>query len=165
MDRMQMDDVGGGYKNSRVAIGGNMHIIIVGCGRVGSALADAGARNGDDVVVIDKDPMVFRSLGAGFNGNTMRGTGCDQEQLRQAGIEHCDAFIAATDSDSVNMMAAEIALRIYHVPRVVVRLYDPAHERSMQVLGLSYVNDAALSVQAILEALGMTGTDDRRESA
>jgi trk system potassium uptake protein TrkA len=142
-----------------------MHIIIVGCGRVGSALADAGARNGDDVVVIDKDPTVFRSLGAGFNGNTMRGTGCDQEQLRQAGIERCDAFVAATDSDSVNMMAAEIALRIYHVPRVVVRLYDPAHERSMQVLGLRYVNDASLSVEAILAALGAGPTADRRESA
>lgn len=97
-----------------------MHIIIVGCGRVGSALADAGSRNGDDVVVIDKDPGTFRQLGTGFNGVTMRGGGCDQEQLRQAGIECCDAFVAATDSDSVNMMAAEIALRIYRVPHVVV---------------------------------------------
>jgi trk system potassium uptake protein TrkA len=142
-----------------------MHIIIVGCGRVGSALAAAGANGGDDVVVIDTDPQAFRSLGVGFNGVTMRGTGCDQEQLRQAGIQRCDAFVAATDSDSVNMMAAEIALRIYHVPRVVVRLYEPEHERSMQVLGLSYVNDAALSVQAILDALGSTRADDRQESA
>lgn len=142
-----------------------MHIIIVGCGRVGSALATAGARGGDDVVVIDTDPQVFRGLGAGFNGVTMRGTGCDQEQLRQAGIQRCDAFVAATDSDSVNMMAAEIALRIYHVPRVVVRLYEPGHERSMQVLGLSYINDAALSVQAILDALGSARTAEQQETA
>jgi trk system potassium uptake protein TrkA len=141
-----------------------MHIIIVGCGRVGAALAEAGARNGDDVVVIDKDPEVLKGLGAGFNGVTMRGTGCDQEQLRQAGILRCDAFIAATDSDGVNMMAAEIAQRIYRVPRVVARLYEPAHERSMQLLGLSYVNDAALSVQAILDVLS-TPRKDRRESA
>ena len=136
-----------------------MHIIIVGCGRVGSALADAGSRNGDDVVVIDKDPGTFRQLGTGFNGVTMRGGGCDQEQLRQAGIECCDAFVAATDSDSVNMMAAEIALRIYRVPHVVVRLYEPGHEQSMQVLGLEYVNDAALCVQAILGKLGRAAGD------
>lgn len=143
-----------------------MHIIIVGCGRVGSALADANSRGGDDVVIIDTDPGSFRQLGAGFNGVTMRGTGCDEEQLREAGIERCDAFVAATDSDSVNMMAAEIALRIYHVPRVVVRLYEPEHEQSMRVLGLDYVNDAALSVQAILaklEAAALPG--ERQESA
>jgi trk system potassium uptake protein TrkA len=143
-----------------------MHLIIVGCGRVGSALADAGSRGGEDVVVIDKDPETFRQLGTGFNGVTMRGTGCDQEQLREAGIERCDAFVAATDSDSVNMMAAEIALRIYNVPRVVVRLYEPEHEQSMRVLGLDYVNDAALSVQAILVKLDAAApAGERRESA
>jgi trk system potassium uptake protein len=148
-----------------------MHIIIVGCGRVGSALAAAGSRSGDDVVVIDRDPGTFRQLGTGFNGVTMRGGGCDREQLRQAGIECCDAFVAATDSDSVNMMAAEIALRIYRVPRVVVRLYEPGHEQSMRVLGLEYVNDAALCVQAILGKLGeaVHGAErrdaERRESA
>ena len=143
-----------------------MHIIIVGCGRVGSALADASSRSGEDVVVIDKDPGTFQKLGAGFNGVTMRGTGCDEEQLREAGIERSDAFVAATDSDSVNMMAAEIALRIYHVPRVVVRLYEPQYERSMRVLGLDYVNDAALSVQAILGKFDATArAGDRQESA
>ncbi len=143
-----------------------MHLIIVGCGRVGSALAEAGSRGGDDVVVIDKDPEAFRQLGTGFNGVTMRGTGCDQEQLREAGIERCDSFVAATDSDSVNMMAAEIALRIYNVPRVVVRLYEPEHEQSMRVLGLDYVNDAALSVQAILGRLGAAApAGERREIA
>jgi trk system potassium uptake protein TrkA len=143
-----------------------MHLIIVGCGRVGSALAGASSRAGDDVVVIDTDPGSFRLLGAGFNGLTLRGTGCDEGELREAGIERCDAFVAATDSDSVNMMAAEIASRIYRVPRVVVRLYDPGHERSMRALGLDYVNDAALSVQAILGKLGGDAlVDDRAKSA
>jgi trk system potassium uptake protein TrkA len=143
-----------------------MHLIIVGCGRVGSALAEAGSRAGNDVVVIDTDPGAFGLLGAGFNGVTLRGTGCDEGGLREAGIEHCDAFVAATDSDSANMMAAEIASRIYRVPRVVVRLYDPSHERSMRVLGLDYVNDTALSVQAILGRLdGGARAEDRREIA
>jgi len=96
----------------------------------------------------------------------LRGTGLDQEQLREAGIERCDAFVAATDSDSTNMMAAEIASRIYHVPRVVARLYDPSHERSMRTLGLNYVNDAALSAAAILARLGGgAAIEDGREIA
>ncbi len=82
-----------------------MHLIIVGCGRVGSALAVASALAGDDVVVIDTDAGAFRQLGTGFNGLTLRGTGLDGEQLREAGIEHCDAFVAATDSDSVTITA------------------------------------------------------------
>jgi trk system potassium uptake protein len=143
-----------------------MHLIIIGCGRVGSALAIASCRGGDDVVVIDKDASAFQKLGAGFNGVTMRGTGCDQEQLLEAGIDRCDAFVAATDSDSVNMMAAEIALRIHHVPRVVVRLYEPGHERSMRVLGLDCVSDAALAVQAIRGKLDVAEpVADRQESA
>ncbi len=142
-----------------------MHIMIIGCGRVGSALAEAAAANGDDVVVMDKNPDAFRDLGAGFNGVTFRGTGLDQEQLRLAGIERCDAFMAATDSDGVNMMAAEMALRIYRVPRVIVRLYEPRHEPSMKVLGLEYVNDASLCVQAMLGALCLRRTDGRKETA
>lgn len=143
-----------------------MHLIIVGCGRVGSALAVARARAGDDVVVIDKDPDAFRQLGAGFNGVTLRGTGVDQEQLREAGIERCDAFVAATDSDSVNMMAAETASRIFRVPHVVARLYDPAHERSMRALGLAFVSDTALAVDTILASLnGGSRGSDRREIA
>jgi trk system potassium uptake protein TrkA len=143
-----------------------MHFIIVGCGRVGSALAVTRANAGDDVVVIDTDAAAFRQLGSGFNGLMLRGTGLDQEQLREAGIERCDAFVAATDSDSTNMMAAEIASRIYHVPRVVARLYDPSHERSMRTLGLNYVNDAALSAAAILARLGSCAAiEDGREIA
>lgn len=143
-----------------------MHLIIVGCGRVGSALAVASALAGDDVVVIDTDAGAFRQLGAGFNGLTLRGTGLDQDELRGAGIGRCDAFVAATDSDCVNMMAAEIAARIFHVPHVVARLYDPSHERSMRALGLTYVNDAALSVSAIRASLdGGAPAEDGREIA
>jgi len=74
--------------------------------------------------------------------------------------------VAATDSDSVNMMAAEIASRIFRVPHVVARLYDPSHERSMRALGLTYVNDAALSVSAIRARLDRGApTEERRETA
>lgn len=130
-----------------------MHVIVVGCGRVGSELANILSRRGHNVVIIDTEPDAFKRLGATFNGITLRGLGYDEELLLEAGIEKCDAFAAVTNSDSANMMAAEIASKIYHIDRVVVRLYLPEQERSMQLLGLDFVCDTSLSVAAIFEKL------------
>ena len=130
-----------------------MHVIVVGCGRVGSELANMLSRRGHNVVIIDTEAEAFKRLGATFNGITLRGFGYDEELLIEAGIEKCDAFAAVTNSDSANMMAAEIASRIYHIDRVVVRLYLHEQERSMQLLGLDFVCDTSLSVSAIFEKL------------
>ena len=130
-----------------------MHVIVIGCGRVGSELAAMLSQRGHNVVIIDTEPEAFKRLGATFNGITLRGFGYDEELLIEAGIEKCDAFAAVTNSDSANMMAAEIASRIFHVERVVVRLYLPEQERSMQLLGLDFVCDTSLSVGAIFEKL------------
>ena len=130
-----------------------MHVIIVGCGRVGSELANMLSRRGHNVVIIDTDPDAFRRLGSTFNGVTLRGFGYDEELLLEAGIEKCDALAAVTNSDSANMMVAEIASRIYHIERVVVRLYLPELELSMQLLGLDFVCDTSLSVAAIFEKM------------
>jgi len=130
-----------------------VHVIVVGCGRVGSELANMLSRRGHNVVIIDTEAEAFKRLGATFNGITLRGFGYDEELLIEAGIEKCDAFAAVTNSDSANMMAAEIASRIYHIDRVVVRLYLPEQERSMQLLGLDFVCDTSLSVSAIFEKL------------
>jgi trk system potassium uptake protein len=130
-----------------------VHVIVVGCGRVGSELANNLSRRGHNVVIIDTDPDTFKRLGSTFNGITLRGFGYDEELLLEAGIEKCDALAAVTNSDSANMMAAEIASRIYHVERVVVRLYLPELEQSMQLLGLDFVCDTSLSVAAIFEKL------------
>jgi trk system potassium uptake protein TrkA len=111
------------------------------------------SQRGHNVVIIDTEPEAFKRLGATFNGITLRGFGYDEELLIEAGIEKCDAFAAVTNSDSANMMAAEIASRIFHVDRVVVRLYLPEQERSMQLLGLDFVCDTSLSVGAIFEKL------------
>jgi trk system potassium uptake protein TrkA len=130
-----------------------MHTIVVGCGRIGSEIAGILASSGDDVVVIDKNADAFRRLGATFNGITLRGPGTDDETLKEAGIEHCDSFAAVTNSDAVNMMAAQVASRVYRVPRVVIRLYMPEKEQTARLLGLDYVGDAALTVRAMTAKL------------
>ncbi len=130
-----------------------MHTIVVGCGRIGSQIAGALSSSGADVVVIDKNGDAFKRLGTTFNGVTLRGPGTDGGILEEAGIEHCDSFAAVTNSDAVNMMAAQVASRIYRVPRVVVRLYMPEKEQTARLLGLDYVGDAALTVRAMVTKL------------
>ncbi len=130
-----------------------MYIIVIGCGRVGSELATMLSREGNDVVVIDKNPKAFKRLGTTFNGMTYVGLGYDEELLKEAGIDRCDALAAVTDLDNSNMMAAEVASKLYNVPRVVLRLYHPERERTLQILGLDYVCGTALVAQAILDKL------------
>lgn len=130
-----------------------MHIIVIGCGDVGSQLAILLATEGHDVVVIDKDADAFKRLGTTFNGIKLTGYGFDEQVLKEAGIENCDACAAVTDQDNANMMAAEVASRIYHVPRVVARLYDSEREATFQQLGLSYVCGTTMVAQAVLDKL------------
>ncbi|MBI5440818.1 MAG: TrkA family potassium uptake protein [Deltaproteobacteria bacterium] len=130
-----------------------MNVMIVGCGRVGAELATSLSMAGSDVVVVDREPESFRRLGSTFNGITATGYGFDEDLLREAGIERCDAFAAVMDRDSSNMMAAEIALRIFRVPRVVARLYDQERERTFQQLGLDYVCVTTRVAQALLDKM------------
>lgn len=88
-----------------------MHIIVVGCGNVGVQLGTLLSSEAHDVVLIDKDPRAFKRLRAAFNGVTISGYGFDEEVLKQAGIEKCDAFAAVTDQDNSNIMAAEKSLQ------------------------------------------------------
>jgi trk system potassium uptake protein TrkA len=130
-----------------------VHIIVIGCGRVGSSLATALSHKGHDVVVIDNDEEAFKRLGTTFNGVILRGSGYDEDLLKKAGIEKCDAFAAVTNSDSANTMSAEIASKLFHVPKVVARLYLPEREPTMQFLGINYVNGVRMTVQPIMDKL------------
>jgi trk system potassium uptake protein TrkA len=130
-----------------------VHIIVVGCGNVGVQLGTLLASEAHDVVLIDKDPRAFKRLGAAFNGVTISGYGFDEEVLKQAGIEKCDAFAAVTDQDNSNIMAAEVASKIYRVPRVVTRLYDAERASTAEQLGLDYVCETSIVAQMILERL------------
>ena len=120
-----------------------MKVLIVGCGRVGSKLAADMSAEGHDVTIIDRNQRQFDLfatrgvLGPSFKGSFLVGDGCDAELLRRAGIEDADAFIAVTEGDNRNIMAAQIAQHVFNVPRVVCRLYDPTREEAYRKLGLN----------------------------
>jgi len=128
-----------------------MYIIIIGCGRVGSQLAMMLAQEKHDIVVIDKDLNAFKNLGASFNGVKLHGYGYDEEVLQEAGIERCDAFAAVTDLDNANIMACEVASKLYKVPRVVARVYNPESVGTFQELGLEYVFGTNVVAQTIMD--------------
>lgn len=120
-----------------------MKILIVGCGRVGSRLARELEDEGHEVTIVDRDPAAFnRAAGRGvFSADTnvqfVIGDGTDAELLRRAGIETADAFVAVTEGDNRNIMAAQIAQHIFKVPRVVCRIYDPIRDDAYRKLGLN----------------------------
>ncbi|MBI3977715.1 MAG: TrkA family potassium uptake protein [Chloroflexi bacterium] len=113
-----------------------MRVLIMGCGRVGARLASLLDGEGHEVIVLDVDPYAFRRLPAEFRGQAMVGNGIDVDVLRRAGIEQCEAFVACTQGDNRNVMAAQIAKHIFRVPRVVTRIYDPIREQTYRDLGL-----------------------------
>ncbi|PKQ16882.1 MAG: TrkA family potassium uptake protein [Actinobacteria bacterium HGW-Actinobacteria-7] len=128
-----------------------MNVVVVGCGRVGSQLATLLSIEGHNVTVIDKDADAFRRLGTTFNGVTLRGLGFDEDVLEEASIRDCDAFAAVTDLDNTNLMAAEVARKIFGVKHVVARLYNPQRERTYQQLDLDYVCGTTLVAEKLLD--------------
>lgn len=120
------------------------NVIVVGCGRVGSQLANMLSDNGSNVCVIDRNVEAFANLGRGFNGSTVQGVGFDEETLIKAGVEDCDVLAAVTQLDNANLMCAEVASRLFDVPHVIARLYNPDHERAYMQLGIDYVCGTSL---------------------
>lgn len=116
-----------------------MKVVIMGCGRVGARIASILDHNGHDVSVIDTDARAFKRLSSDFGGQTIIGTGIDEDVLRSAGIERATAFVAVTNGDNRNIMAAQVARHIFNVPEVVCRIYDPVREDTYRRLGLTTV--------------------------
>ncbi|MBQ3106396.1 MAG: TrkA family potassium uptake protein [Eggerthellaceae bacterium] len=125
------------------------NIIVVGCGRVGSQLASMLSENGNNVCVIDRNADAFDNLGRTFNGSTIQGVGFDEETLLRAGVEECDVLAAVTQYDNANLMCAEVANRLFDVPHVIARLYNPDHERAYMQLGIDYVCGTSLVAEDI----------------
>lgn len=121
-----------------------MYVIIVGCGRVGSELAKLLSNEGHNVVVIDKNLASFDRLGGTFNGLTMVGNGFDLKLLKQAGIEKADAFCSVTNGDNTNLISAQVAKKIYKVPKVLARVYDPQRAHIYTALGLDIISGTIL---------------------
>ena len=121
-----------------------MYVIIVGCGRVGSELAKLLSTEGHNVVVIDKEQSSIERLGGTFNGLTLIGNGFDLALLKQAGVEKADAFCAVTNGDNTNLICAQVAKRIFKVPKVFARIYDPQRAHIYTALGLDIISGTIL---------------------
>jgi trk system potassium uptake protein TrkA len=119
-----------------------MNVVVVGCGRVGSQLATMLSVEGHNVTVIDRNDEAFKRLGSTFNGVTITGLGFDEA-----------AFAAVTDLDNTNLMSAEVARKLFGVPHVVTRLYNPQRERTYQQLDLDYVCGTTLVAESLLEKI------------
>lgn len=113
-----------------------MNIVILGCGRVGSTLARLMHRDGHAVTIIDLQSEAFRRLGTRFRGDRIVGNGIDEDVMRRAGVEHADVFVAVTQGDNRNIMAAQIAKHVFSVPKVVARIYDPVRADRYRQLGI-----------------------------
>ena len=116
-----------------------MHIVIMGCGRVGSTLAHALESRGHSVAIIDQDEDAFRRLGPDFTGLTVTGIGFDRKVLESAGIERADAFAAVSSGDNSNIISARLARETFGVARVVARIYDPKRAEVYERLGIPTV--------------------------
>jgi trk system potassium uptake protein TrkA len=130
-----------------------MHVVILGCGRVGATLAMMLEAEGHSVTVIDRDREAFRRLSRGFRGKTILGIGIDEDVLRKAGIEGAGGFAATTNGDNSNIMSAQIAKVKYKVPRVIARIYDPLRAEAYRELGIDTISPTLLGAGMCLDFL------------
>jgi trk system potassium uptake protein TrkA len=128
-----------------------VHIIVGGCGRLGSQIAELLSDDPDnDVVVVDVDGLAFDRLGSAFNGETLVGDATDRDVLERAGVARAEGVLAVTRSDNANLMAVEIATHLYGVPRAVARLFNPDRESVYRKLGVRYVSGTGILAKLFL---------------
>lgn len=130
-----------------------MRIVIMGCGRVGSRLAGMLDSDRHSVTIMDIDSYSFRRLSSDFKGTALVGNGIDEEDLRKAGIDQADIFVALTQGDNRNIMACQLAKHIFNVPRVVCRIYDPLRQELYSTLGLETFSPTTIFAQMLIEKL------------
>lgn len=130
-----------------------MRMIIVGCGRNGSGLAQALSKMGHTVTVIDSNASAFQALGPAFRGKTVEGVGFDRDVLLKAEIDRTDALAAFTSSDESNAVIARIAREIYHVPKVVARLYDREKAEIYKRLGVQTLSSTTWGIKRAADLL------------
>ena len=130
-----------------------MNIVIMGCGRVGAQLASLLDKERHTVTVLDRDADSLRRLPDDFNGTALLGNGIDEAVLKKAGIEQADAFVAVTQGDNRNVMAAQIAKHIFNVPRVLCRIYDPLRQELYSALGLEAISPTTIFAHILKEKL------------
>ena len=135
-----------------------MHIVIMGCGRLGSTLAHKLDARGHSVAVIDQNADAFRRLGTEFSGVTVTGFGFDRDVLRTAGIERADAFAAVSSGDNSNIISARLARETFGVSRVVARIYDSRRAQVYERLGIPTVATIRWAADRMVRHLVPEGT-------
>ena len=135
-----------------------MKIVIVGCGRVGSGLAEAYDAGGHDVIVMDVSTKAFDRLPVEFRGSAVRGDGTDEDTLRRAGALGADVFLALTEGDNRNVMAAQVATEKLAIGRVVAKINDPVRAAAYAELGVATVCRTTMMADAISAFLGLAPT-------
>ena len=133
-----------------------MKTVIVGCGRVGSVLADAFDRAGYDVIVIDTSTSAFDRLPGSFGGSAVRGDGTDEDTLRRAGADGADVFMAMTEGDNRNVMAAQLAAEALAAKQVSAKINDPLRADAYADLGIATLCRTNLMAAAVNEFLGLS---------
>jgi trk system potassium uptake protein len=130
-----------------------VHVVVVGCGRVGSELAGSLEKTGHTVAVIDKNATAFRRLPATFTGQQVLGFGFDRDHLLEAGIDRADAVAAVTSGDNSNILSARIARENFGIERVVARIYDPRRALIYQRLGIPTVATVTWTTDQVMRRL------------
>ncbi len=138
-----------------------MHIVIMGCGRVGSTIAHILEDQDHSVAIIDQDPEAFRKLRSGFKGTKVTGIGFDRDVLTEAGIERAGAFAAVSSGDNSNVIAARVARESFGVQRVVARIYDPRRAEVYQRLGIPTVATVAWTADQMMRRLVPEGAESQ----
>jgi trk system potassium uptake protein TrkA len=136
-----------------------MKAVIVGCGRVGAGLADELDRAGWQVLIIDLVSHAFDRLPAAFGGTALRGDGTDEDTLRRAGADGADLFLALTEGDNRNVMAAQLAVEALHAHKTVAKINDPVRAEAYAHLGIATMCRTNLMTTAVLGFLGQAVPD------
>lgn len=137
-----------------------MRAVIVGCGRVGATLARALDGAGHDVTIVDLLTRAFDRLPATFRGSAIRGDGTDEDTLRRAGTQGADLFLALTEGDNRNVMAAQLALEALGIHRVYAKVNDPVRAQAYADLGIGTICRTTMMADALLGALGQPGSGE-----
>jgi trk system potassium uptake protein TrkA len=140
-----------------------MKVVIMGCGRVGAALATDLSREGNDVLIMDTDPSAFRFLPDDYNGRTYVGNGMDLQTLRKIGIEQADVFVSATRGDNRNVMAAQIAKHIFGVRIAASRVFDPLREEMYRNMGLRTINPTRVQSRRLKRVIEAESDDEANQ--
>jgi trk system potassium uptake protein TrkA len=130
-----------------------MNIIIIGCGRVGAQLASLLDAEGHKITILDINGHSFRRLPPNFSGTALLGDGTDPEVLKKAGIQEAEAFVAVTEGDNRNVMAAQVARHIFNIQRVICRIYDPLRRDIYELLGIEAISPTTIFAQILKDKI------------